>query len=1256
MSDTFDAGSIESRLVLDRSDFVDGLREAQVEGENFAKKEFKAKLGVDKAAATLEVDEFKAQLASLRDVNLNIGISGTNAQIRAISQSASALDGRNIGLSVGITGIADANAQLRTLRQLANSLDGRHIGMNTDIDTASTLAGIAAVRAGLNDLDGSTARTSTSTNRMGSSMLGGRNKMMMLAEAALYLAPALVPLSGALIGVTATALSMGITVGAALGIFGAATFGAVGNVNGLNKTLDKAKKALDVQKAALDQLVPGTNAYAKQLQKVDDAQNAVNEANAAFSPTQKKFSNALTAMKGSWKSFIQATEADTLGVASTAVETLTLALPKLVPVVHAITPEMQALAQSFHDWVTDGGLNRFLKIVINTGVPAFHNLRLAVKNVFQALGEGFRAFVPRIQEMSNSIAHVSQLFMVWAAGGGFQNFIGYLNANSPAVQNFMTALWNALKALSQAFQDLGNPSLRFATILLQIVAAMPPWLLDTLIAGFFTLRVAMLAYAIATGIAAVATTVLATVSSPFFILLIGASLTVLAVVAAIVALGVGIYFLVKNWGAVSSFFVRIWNVTWNWIKNTALEVWDLLGSKWGWFIALFGPIGWTIAIIAHWGQVVNAFKTGMKAIEDSALWFWNVVLKPTFNAISIGARLLMVILGTVLFTPLYLAFKLVSLPAVALWLFVFKPVFGWIQQGAGIFSKQMQGVFNTVVGGLHILGAGATWLWNNGFKPAFGAIETGAKAWWTGTQIVFNTVIGALKVVGKWASWLWSNVFKPTYGSITTGSKVLYTSGIKPPMDLVVSAFKTVGRWAGWLWNNGIKPQWNAITTGTGKLKDAMIDVFGAMKTGIGKIWDGVRGIAAKPINFVIDTVYNGGIVKVWNKIAHAVGLDKMKLDNVSHVKYATGGAIEGGMAGLDSKQILAMPGEHVWTAEEVKNFGGHKAMASARAAFASTGKARVAPGRNSSHYDLGGAISGGIGVATGLAGATVGKLEDLVRGAVGMIANPILNTMETAASKGVNALVPASVPYGGLMGSLVKQPFEWIKDLIAKDDKSNAGKWGGGTVPSGIRKALIDTAMKAAGVPPPGTTGQWETGMNTLVTRESNWNPSAVNLTDSNAKAGHPSQGLTQTIPGTFNAYVPDSVRSRGILDPLANIAASIRYIVSKYGNITNVQQANAALPPKGYAGGGVTVPGIHMFGEKGPELVATSGGDRVFTASETNAMLTGASGGAAPATPIKFPDHFTVKIGEREFLAMLDDETRATMADVFDEAARSR
>lgn len=68
---------------------------------------------------------------------------------------------------------------------------------------------------------------------------------------------------------------------------------------------------------------------------------------------------------------------------------------------------------------------------------------------------------------------------------------------------------------------------------------------------------------------------------------------------------------------------------------------------------------------------------------------------------------------------------------------------------------------------------------------------------------------------------------------------------------------------------------------------------------------------------------------------------------------------------------------------------------------------------------------------------------------------------------------------------------------------------------------------------------------------QESGGNPRAINEWDSNAKRGDPSKGLMQNIGSAF----PERARElagRGIYDGFANIVASIRYTLNRYGSLT--------------------------------------------------------------------------------------------------------
>ncbi|WP_246350208.1 transglycosylase SLT domain-containing protein [Nocardia barduliensis] len=119
---------------------------------------------------------------------------------------------------------------------------------------------------------------------------------------------------------------------------------------------------------------------------------------------------------------------------------------------------------------------------------------------------------------------------------------------------------------------------------------------------------------------------------------------------------------------------------------------------------------------------------------------------------------------------------------------------------------------------------------------------------------------------------------------------------------------------------------------------------------------------------------------------------------------------------------------------------------------------------------------------------------------------------------------------------------------------------------------AAIEGALDALGITDPVAREYWKRGYQVLIERESNGNPNAVNNWDSNAAAGKASRGLTQTIPGTFSAYHVAGT-SNNIHDPVANVAASMNYVMERYGVSRDghdlqakVQQADPNRSPKGY------------------------------------------------------------------------------------------
>lgn len=110
----------------------------------------------------------------------------------------------------------------------------------------------------------------------------------------------------------------------------------------------------------------------------------------------------------------------------------------------------------------------------------------------------------------------------------------------------------------------------------------------------------------------------------------------------------------------------------------------------------------------------------------------------------------------------------------------------------------------------------------------------------------------------------------------------------------------------------------------------------------------------------------------------------------------------------------------------------------------------------------------------------------------------------------------------------------------------------------------------------------------------ESGGNPQAINLSDSNAAAGHPSKGLMQVIDPTFAQEYP-KFSSKGypddVYDPRSNIAAGLEWVIQAYGSPVGTWGQG-----HGYAAGGPVSGDGSSIGDMIPAML--SNGEYVVNA----------------------------------------------------------
>jgi len=170
--------------------------------------------------------------------------------------------------------------------------------------------------------------------------------------------------------------------------------------------------------------------------------------------------------------------------------------------------------------------------------------------------------------------------------------------------------------------------------------------------------------------------------------------------------------------------------------------------------------------------------------------------------------------------------------------------------------------------------------------------------------------------------------------------------------------------------------------------------------------------------------------------------------------------------------------------------------------------------------------------------------------------------------------------PLRKLIKSQVGGMFDWIAKMLAPlNMESGLNNPQGGSVERW--REYVVKALKANGLP--ATAHQINSWMR-LIQRESNGDPHAINLWDSNARAGHPSKGLAQTIDSTFNAY--KFAGHNDIYNGYDNLLAAINYMKHRYGTS---DAAFTRVASYGYANGGlVSQNGVYELAEGNmPEYV---------------------------------------------------------------------
>lgn len=409
----------------------------------------------------------------------------------------------------------------------------------------------------------------------------------------------------------------------------------------------------------------------------------VNQAMENLSPTAQRFARFIFGLKDEFYELRAAASDGMLSGLQVAITSLLPYLPALTDFVRRVGNKLGEMFIEFAAALREPIFVDFFDYIKATAIPTmdlWFNVGLNLLRGFIGL---FMGFTPMSEDVSGGVLAMSQAFADWAtnldSNKGFQEFLGYIRENGPLVMEFFGSLITFGWALLKAMAPLGPIILRVVDGIVSFMAAIPPDVLLTIVAGVAALAAAISIMGIVTSALAISVTAW----------IVGAVIAVVAVGAALLAL------LVTRVKPLREFFMQLWDSI-------------VFGAKWVW--GFLEPVVMDIGnlIVRLWK---GAFLPALKGSWELVQQFW-VILKPIFAVLGLallGIGAVILLLWKNFFKP-YFTFMVdlitkVFVPVIR-WLYnnVIKPVFSAIQIAVGIFAAAFKVAFGVVQIAAKILG------------------------------------------------------------------------------------------------------------------------------------------------------------------------------------------------------------------------------------------------------------------------------------------------------------------------------------------------------------------------------------------------------------------------------------------------------------------------------------------------------------------------------------------------------------------------
>lgn len=494
---------------------------------------------------------------------------------------------------------------------------------------------------------------------------------------------------------------------------------------------------------------------------------------------------------------------------------------------------------------------------------------------------------------------------------------------------------------------------------------------------------------------------------------------------------------------------------------------------------------------------------------------FNKIKKPivkVFDSLGKEIKREAKIIGTIALAP----FVLLTAAIIKVWQKIEKPVMKVINS----LKKNIEKAWNPIA-------KTTSKVWN-------GIAKTVSKAWNSLSKVVSKGINAIVKVVSK----AWNGLEKITSKTWNSVKSIIISivEAIWKPLskifrkifDIVKDTFDDIFKITKHIWDrildkisdilNGI---WKAIKSKFNAIKDTISGVLDTIKSKWDSIWDGIKQKVSNIWGSIKGIVHDGvkAIGDFWNTGAN--GLEKVAGffgAKISVPKFKQGSS------GPVARPMLAMVNDQEGPLHR-------------EAIFRQNGKVEIPEGRNVlTMLHPGDAVmpaketaemfgiprfEGGFGnwfgKAWNYASSKISRLEDMIDDKIDAITDALsdpLGTLLKIYSAGTNTAKSFWKDFGDSGAKKIPHWGEtWFKNLLTKlKDKLDEIGGNGPVSESLIKRAASKMHVSVSA-------GDIAHILN-VIQHESGGNARAINLWDSNAKAGHPSKGILQFIDSTFMHY----------------------------------------------------------------------------------------------------------------------------------------